>query len=175
MRPVRSAAFGMTMLMATLPAVAETPSIRLTAPAWTLSPDSPLRRERPASSAVEVELPGYLHNPPLAVPDRPGPDARTPGKVRVDLILAAMRPELGIADPILIHAEAYYGDFVLVLAFVRSRIPRWSVFALTNRPGEGWRNSDHALSDATIEAVAAGWDENGWIEVIPGDVIAARD
>lgn len=175
MKRTRSATFGLTMLMAVSPAIAETPSIRLTAPVWMLSADNPLRRERPPGAAVEVELPGRLHSPPLEVPERPRSGSLVGDRVEVAEILAALRPQLGIADPVLINAEAYYRDYILVLAFVRSAVPEWRVFALTNRPGEGWQASREALSDSTVEAVAAGWGENGWIEVIPGNVVASRN
>lgn len=175
MRRIRSAALSMTMLMAITPALAETPSIRLTAPAWMLSADNPLRRGRPASGAVEVELPGYLHSPPLPVPGHPVREPQSPDVVEVDQILAMLRPELGIAGPMQVHAEAYYRDIVLALAFVQAERPDWRVFALTRKPGGRWHHDPHALSDAVVEAVAAGWDENGWIEVVPGDIVSARN
>ena len=175
MRHARSAALCITMLMAASSAFAETPSIRLTAPAWMLSADNPLRRDRPATAAIEVELPGYLHNPPLFVPDRPRTAPQAPDVVEIDQILAALRPDLGIAAPMQVHAEAYYRDYVLALAFVQAEPPDWRVFALVNPAGEGWRHDPKALSDAMIETVAAGWHENGWIEVIPGDVVTARN
>lgn len=175
MRRIRYAALGMTMLMATTPALAETPLIRLTVPAWMLSADNPLRGERPDSGAIEVELPGHLHSPPLRVPDRPRGGPEKPDTVEVDQILAALRPELGITGPMQVHAEAYYRDIVLALAYVQAETPEWLVFALTRKAGGGWRHDPEAMADALIEAVAAGWDENGWIEVVPGDVIAARD
>lgn len=175
MRSIRSAALGMTMLMATTPALAETPLIRLTVPAWMLSADNPLRGERPDSSAIEVELPGHLHSPPLRVPNRPRGGPEKPDAVEVDQILAALRPRLGISGLMQVHAEAYYRDLVLALAYVEAETPEWRVFALTRKADGGWQHDPVALSDALIEAVAAGWDENGWIEVIPGDVIAARN
>lgn len=175
MRYLRSTTLGMTMLMAVSPALAETPSIRLTAPAWMLSADNPLRRDRPASAAIEVELPGYLHTPPLSVPDRPRAEQQQPDTVKVDQILAGLRQDLGIAAPMQVHAEAYYRDYVLALTFVRTATPQWRIFALTDPAGEGWRHDPNALSEAMVEAVAAGWAENGWIETVPGDVVATRN
>lgn len=172
---MRDTALALAVLMAMSPAVADEPSIRLTAPAWMLSTDNPLRRARREASAIEVDLPGRAYHPPLSVPQRPrGPQAPA-ARAAVTEILAGLRAELGIADPVTLHAEARYRDAILAFAFVQGETPDWRVFVLVNRPEGGWRHDEHALGEPLIEAVAAAWDENGWITVVPEAVIAARN
>ncbi|MDH3228963.1 MAG: hypothetical protein OEN55_04130 [Alphaproteobacteria bacterium] len=154
------------LAMPAMPAWTETPSLRLTAPAWMLRDDNPLRAGKPYDGAVPVELPGYRYDPPMTVPAAPRAWPPQPDVVEVDQILSHLKVEAELGGEVLIHAAGFFKNAIIVLAAVERRPPvRVVLPLLQGRDGE-WRVDGTVLDEPLIDALHAAWDESGWIEVI---------
>ena len=154
-----------------VPASAETPSIKLTAPAYMLSDGNPLKEGKPYDGAVVVEMPGYRYDPPLEVPAAPRDWPPSPNVAEVDQILSHLQIETELRGSVRIHAEAFYRDYLPVLISVEGGPSRGRrVLVLVQESEVNWRLDDEALRIPLIEALAAAWNETGWIEVIDTDL-----
>ena len=158
------------LAISSAPAGAETPSLRLDAPAWMLREDNPLRAGKPYDGSVEVELPGYRYDPPMAVPAAPRDWPPEPDIVEVDQILSHLEVEIQLGGEVLIHATGFFGDAVVVLAMVESKPPARVVLPLLQSLEGAWRVDRTVLDEPLIDALSAAWDESGWIEVIDADL-----
>lgn len=158
------------LVLASWPAAAETPSLRLTAPAYMLRDDNPLRQGKPYDGAVRVEIGGYKYDPPMAVPAAPRAWPPAPDVVEPDQILAHLGMEAELGGEISIHAMGWHGDTILVLASVGRKPPARVVLPLVHDRQGNWRHDGAALAEPTIDALRAAWDETGWIEVIDTDL-----
>lgn len=156
--------------LAAAPASAKMPRLKLAAPVSLLSAANPLGYGKSHDDVVEIELGGYYFDPPLPVPATPSQWPPRSDIVEVEQILAALRPALGIDDPIQVHAEAFVADLVVVLISSGVEAPgERRTIVLARLPDGSWTIDEEALADPVIEAVSASWYESGWIEVIPGD------
>ena len=157
-------------LFLALPAYAETPSFRLTAPAWMLRADNPLRAGKPYDGAVEVELPGYRYDPPVAVPAAPRDWPPGPEVVEVDQILSHLKVETELGGEVLIHATGFFKDAVIILVEVERKPPARILLPLLQGREGAWRVDGSVLDEPLIDALRAAWDESGWIEIIGTDL-----
>jgi hypothetical protein len=165
------AALALFLALAASPTRAETPSIRLTAPAYMLSDGNPLKEGKLYDGAVEVEIPGYRYDPPLEVPAAPRDWPPSPNVAEIDQILSHLQIETELKGSVRIHAEAFYRDHLLALVSIEGGPShgRW-VFALVQESEVAWRVDSEATGIPSIEALFAAWNENGWIEVIDTDL-----
>lgn len=165
------AALALFLVWPTMPVRAETPSIRLTAPAYMLSDGNPLKEGKPYDGAVVVEIPGYRYDPPLEVPAAPRDWPPAPNVAEIDQILSHLQIEAELVGSVRIHAEAFYMDHLLALVSIEGGPShgRW-VFALVQESEVAWRVDSEATGAPMIEALFAAWNETGWIEVIDTDL-----
>lgn len=165
------AALALFLVWPVMFARAETPSIRLTAPAYMLSDGNPLKEGKPYDGAVVVEMPGYRFDPPLEVPAAPREWPPSPNVAEVDQILSHLQIEAELKGSVRIHAEAFYRDHLLALVSIEGGPShgRW-VFALVQESEVAWRVDSAARRIPMIEALFAAWNETGWIEVIDTDL-----
>lgn len=149
---------------------AETPLLRLEAPAWMLRDDNPLRVGKEYEGFVVVELPGYRYDPPVAVPAAPRHWPPEPDIVEADQILSHLGVETELGGEVLIHATGFFGDAVIVLAEVEGK--QWArvVLPLLQGPAGQWRIDRTILGEPLIDALRAAWDESGWIYEIDTDL-----
>ncbi len=168
MNKIQLVALCIVAALAAAPAGAKMPRLKLVAPVSLLSAANPLGYGKSHDDVVEVELGGYYFDPPVPVPAVPGQWPPRPDTVEVAQILAALRPALGIDDPIQLHAEAFVADLVVALISSGVEPPgERRAIVLAKLPDGSWTIDEEALSDPVIEAVSAAWYESGWIEVIP--------
>lgn len=167
----RALAFCLAVLPVFAPAWAETSSISLTAPAWMLRADNPLKRDQPYDGAVPVQLPGVFFDPPREIPETPRSWPPAANVVEVDQILSHLQVEADFGARVVIQAEAYYMDCVLALVSIDGGpIGGRRVLVLDRDATGAWRRDDAALAEPMIDALAAAWDESGWITVVPTDL-----
>lgn len=164
-------ALALFLVWPAMAARAETPSIKLTAPAYMLSDGNPLKEGKPYDGAVVVEMPGYRYDPPLEVPAAPREWPPSPNAAEVDQILSHLQIESELKGSVRIHAEAFYRDHLLALVSIEGGPShgRW-VFALVQESEVAWRVDSAARDIPMIEALFAAWNETGWIEVIDTDL-----
>lgn len=164
------AALALFLAWPAMPAWAETPGIKLTAPAYMLSDGNPLKEGKPYDGAVTVELGGYRYDPPKPVPAAPRDWPPSPNVAEVDQILSHLKVETEFGGEVLIHATGFFGDAIIVLAVVEIKPSARIVLPLLQNPDGEWRIDRTVLDEPLIDALRAAWDESGWIEVNDTDL-----